>query len=428
MSTLVSILIALLALSIIIIVHETGHFLIAKACGIKVLEFGLFMGPKIVSKTINGTIYSIRAIPIGGFVAMEGEEENVNSPTSYSNAKPYKKILVSLSGPVFNIVFAILILTVMFSFSGYALDTNTMIEESGPLYQVGLRDNDKIISIDNKRVNDPSDITMILYPLQENESVDVVYERDGVKNKVTVTPSIQGGKRVMLNITTQSGSTLVADLNEDSNGYKAGLRTNDKITHINSKPINNINELSKYVTENGIGPIGIEVLRGSEKLTFVFDTIETETLEYLDLGIYYYSSDINVLQAIKHATLYSVSVVKTVIISIVWLITGIVKVSEMMGPVGIISTMGQQIKQPTFVLFMLNLVNMMAFISINLGVMNLIPFPALDGSKVVIHSIEWIAGKPFNQDKMKYVTLAGFLLLLLLLVFTTFNDIVRIFK
>lgn len=428
MSTLVSILIALLALSIIIIVHETGHFLIAKACGIKVLEFGLFMGPKIVSKTINGTIYSIRAIPIGGFVAMEGEEENVNSPTSYSNAKPYKKILVSLSGPVFNIVFAILILTVMFSFSGYALDTNTMIEESGPLYQVGLRDNDKIVSIDNKRVNDPSDITMILYPLQENEAVDVVYERDGVKNKVTVIPSIQGGKRVMLNITTQSGSTLVADLNEDSNGYKAGLRTNDKITYINNKPINNINELSKYVTENGVGPIEIEVLRGSQQLTFVFDTIETETLEYLDLGIYYYSSDINVFQAIKHATLYSVSVVKTVIVSIVWLITGIVKISEMMGPVGIISTMGQQIKQPTFVLFMLNLVNMMAFISINLGVMNLIPFPALDGSKVVIHSIEWIAGKPFNQDKMKYVTLAGFLLLLLLLVFTTFNDIVRIFK
>ena len=122
------------------------------------------------------------------------------------------------------------------------------------------------------------------------------------------------------------------------------------------------------------------------------------------------------------------SVVKTVIISIVWLITGTVKVSEMMGPVGIISTIGEQIKQPTFVLFLLNLVNMMAFISINLGVMNLIPFPALDGSKIVIHSIEWIMGKPFNQDKMKYVTIAGFLLLLLLLVFTTFNDIVRLIR
>ena len=102
--------------------------------------------------------------------------------------------------------------------------------------------------------------------------------------------------------------------------------------------------------------------------------------------------------------------------------------SEMMGPIGIISTMGEQIKQPTFVLFILNLVNMMAFISINLGIMNLIPFPALDGSKIVIHSVEWIMGKPFNQDKMKYVTLAGFILLILLLVFVTFNDIVRLVK
>jgi regulator of sigma E protease len=115
-------------------------------------------------------------------------------------------------------------------------------------------------------------------------------------------------------------------------------------------------------------------------------------------------------------------------VSIVWLITGIVSISEMMGPVGIITTIGEQIKQPTFILFMLNLVNMMAFISINLGVMNLIPFPALDGSKIVIHSIEWIIGKPFNQNKMKYITIAGFVLLILLLVFTTFNDIVRLLK
>ena len=146
------------------------------------------------------------------------------------------------------------------------------------------------------------------------------------------------------------------------------------------------------------------------------------------MGIYYYSTDINIFQAIKHAVLYSFSVVKTVIVSIVWLITGIVSISEMMGPVGIISTIGEQIKQPTFILFVLNLVNMMAFISINLGVMNLIPFPALDGSKIVIHSIEWIIGKPFNQNKMKYFTIAGFVLLILLLVFTTFNDIVRLIK
>lgn len=428
MSTFVSILIALLALSIIIIVHETGHFLAAKASGIKVLEFGLFMGPKIFSKTIKGTVYSIRAIPIGGFVAMEGEDENVISTTSYSSAKPYKKILVSITGPFFNIIFAFLILAILFSFTGYALDTNTIIEPDGPLYTAGLVDGDRIISVDNKRVKDPSDITMILYPIKEIEPITVVYERDGIKKTVSVLPVKLGGKRIMLDISTQSSNTVVADIDEVSNGYKAGLRINDKITHINGNMVNSLKELSEQVTLNGLGPIKVRVLRGTEELSFVFETIESESMEYLDLGIYYYSTDINIFQAVKHAVLYSFSVVKTVIVSIVWLITGIVSLSEMMGPVGIISTIGEQIKQPTFVLFILNLVNMMAFISINLGVMNLIPFPALDGSKIVIHSIEWIIGKPFNQDKMKYVTIAGFVLLVLLLVFTTFNDIVRIIK
>ena len=428
MSTFTSILIALLALSIIIIILEVGHFIVAKASGIKVLEFGLFMGPKLFSKTINGTVYSIRAIPIGGVVAMEGEDENVISPTSYSSAKPYKKILVSIAGPFFNIVFAFLILAILFSFTGYALDTNTVIEENGPLYYAGLRDGDKIIKIDNRKILDPSDITIALYPLQENETVDVMYEREGVRNIVNVEPVKKGGVRIMLNITTQSTDTIVVDIDENSNGYIAGLRSNDKITHINDQPVNSLNELSSLVNENGIGSIKVTVERGQDQLSFVFDTIESESMEYYDLGLYYYSSKINVFQAIKHSVLYSISVVKTVIISIVWLITGTVKVSEMMGPVGIISTIGEQIKQPTFVLFLLNLVNMMAFISINLGVMNLIPFPALDGSKIVIHSIEWIMGKPFNQDKMKYITIAGFVLLLLLLVFTTFNDIVRLIR
>ncbi len=428
MSTFTSILIALLALSIIIIVHESGHFFAAKISGIKVLEFSLFMGPKIFSKKVKDTVYSLRAIPIGGFVALEGEEENVVSPTSYSSAKPYKKIFVSVAGPLSNIIFAFLILTILFGFTGYALDTNTVIVPDGPLYEAGLRDGDKIISVDRKTILDPSDIGMVLYPVKEDEEIEVVYERGGSKNTVTVIPVKQGGKRIMLNISTTNTDTVVVEIKEDSFGYIAGLRLNDRITHINDIKINSPKELREQVNAQGVGPVKVTVLRGEEELSFVFDTIETESPEYLDLGIYYYSTEINVLQAIKHAVLYSFSVVKTVIFSIVWLITGIVRMSEMMGPIGIISTMGEQIKQPTFVLFILNLVNMMAFISINLGIMNLIPFPALDGSKIVIHSVEWIMGKPFNQDKMKYVTLAGFILLILLLVFVTFNDIVRLVK
>jgi regulator of sigma E protease len=269
---------------------------------------------------------------------------------------------------------------------------------------------------------------MILYPLDVDDDVLVKYKRDGEIYSVTLKPVQMGGTRILLDITTQSGTTLVATIDEDSNGYISGLRANDEIIAINGENVSNINELSTLVTNNGVGSIKVTVLRDGVEMIFVFDTIESYSAEYLDIGIYYYATDINFFQAVKHAITYSFTVVKTVILSIVWMITGIVKLSDMMGPVGIISTIGEQIKQPTFVLFIINLCNMMAFISINLGTMNLIPFPALDGSKVVIHIVEWIKGKPFNQNKMKYVTIAGFVILLLILVFTTFNDIMRLIK
>ena len=150
-----NIVVAILALSLIIIVHELGHFIAAKAVGIKVLEFALFMGPRLVSFKRKGTIYSIRAIPIGGFVAMEGEEKDVDSETSYSRMPAWKKIVAVGAGPAANFIFALLVLFILFLSSGYALDGNTVIDEGTVAYEAGIRSGDRIVSLDGRRVYDP---------------------------------------------------------------------------------------------------------------------------------------------------------------------------------------------------------------------------------------------------------------------------------
>ncbi|MBN2558872.1 MAG: RIP metalloprotease RseP [Clostridia bacterium] len=420
-----TIVIAIIALSVIIFVHELGHFLAAKAVGIKVLEFALFMGPKLFSFEKNGTIYSIRAIPIGGFVSMEGEEKEVDSDTSYSGMPAYKKIIAVAAGPAANFIFAILLLFILFLSSGYTLDENVVVNPRMAAYEAGVRDGDRIVSIDGRRVYDPLDLTILLYT-NKGEPVEIVYVSDGEKITTTAMPEKKGGIIHRINFIPEGETNVVASIEQDSNGYLAGLRAGDVITAVNGEPVADRYEIDSVMKKFTGGMLEVTVLRNGGELKFEFAAAVSEQPEYYDLGIYYKGSPTNVWTAFKHSVKYSISTLRAVLLSIAWVVTGTVRFSEMMGPVGIVTTIGETIKQETFGMFLISLTGMMAFISLNLGLMNLIPFPALDGSKIVIHSIEWIRKKPFPMEKTAWITIAGFILLLALLVFATYNDIARL--
>ena len=421
-----TILIAVLALSIIILIHELGHYLAARAVGIKVLEFAIFMGPKLFSFERNGTIYSIRAIPIGGFVSMEGEEKEVESDTSYSGMPPWKKIIAVSAGPAANFIFALLILFILFLSSGYALDNDTVLDTGGAAYAAGMRDGDKLISIDGRKVYDPLDLTVLLYT-NDGKPIDIVYQSAGGKITASAIPEMAGGIRYKINFFPEGESNLIGNIRETSNGYAAGMRAGDIITEVSGIPVYNRGEIDEVMKTNNGGTLTVAVLRNGNEMTFNFEPVKLEEPEYYNLGIYYNGSKTNIWTALKHSVKFSISTLRAVLMSIAWVVTGAVKFSEMMGPVGIVTAIGATIKQDTFRLFIINLANMMAFISLNLGLMNLIPFPALDGSKIVIHTIEAIRKKPFPMEKTAWITIAGFILLISLLVFATFNDIVRLF-
>ena len=180
---------AIIALSFLILIHELGHFVVARWADIKVLEFSIFMGPKLFSWGKGETKYSIRAIPMGGFVRMEGEEEDSDDERAFNKKPAWKRALVVAAGATMNIVIAIIIMTVISFSLGYNTNTISMMSEDSALKEAGLMVGDKIVSYDKKHVFYPSDLSLFLY-VSEGEPVEVSYRREGVKGvqQTTVNP------------------------------------------------------------------------------------------------------------------------------------------------------------------------------------------------------------------------------------------------
>jgi len=415
-----SIVIAIIALSIIVIIHELGHFFAAKSVGIHVKEFSIFMGPKLLSKEKNGTIYSLRAIPIGGFVNLEGEEEDIDAIDSFS------KIWVILAGPLANIVFALVVLFLLFLFTGYSTDQNTIMVPNMPAYEAGLKDGDEIISLNDKKVFDPLDLTVLIYSY-DGQKVNVKYKRDNQIYEKDIEPFADGGDSYLINFQAQGDTLNVASISEDSDAYIKGLRVGDTIIAINGQEIETRQQLKVIMDDNKQEDVKVTYIREGVKNNIIVTPYVSTQPIYYNLGIYYSYSKVNVFEALKHSVNFSIATIRSIYYSVLWLITGVVSLKEVMGPVGIVTTIGNAVNQETFKLIVMNLLNMMAFISLNLGLMNLLPIPALDGSKIIIYGIEGIRGKKFSTKKTAIVSFVGLVCLMALLVVITFNDVVRIF-
>lgn len=174
------IIMAILGFSLLIIVHELGHFIMAKANGIKVEEFSIGMGPEVFSKKGKETQYSLRLFPIGGYVKMLGEEEEVKDERSFSSKSPLRRISVILAGAIMNIIFALVIFSTIISSRGYTEATVSKLVENSPAMTSGLEVGDKILKIDGSRVYTPTDVSMGIQ-LSKGKEIDLIVERDGAK-------------------------------------------------------------------------------------------------------------------------------------------------------------------------------------------------------------------------------------------------------
>lgn len=342
------ILIAIIIFSIIILFHELGHFLLAKANGIQVNEFCLGLGPTIVGFKKGETKYSIKLLPFGGACMMEGEDDKSDNPRAFPNKSVWARMSVVFAGPFFNFIMAFVFALIIILCVGYDAPVISDVIDGYAAQEAGMQGGDTIVKLDNFKVHFYREVSSYS-TFHYGEPVEITYERDGATYTTTLTPKFD----------------------EEAGRYLYGFIGN-----------------SEYVKGN------------------------------------FFECALNALYEVRFW-------IYNTVMSLKMLFTGGASVNDLAGPVGIVKNMGEVYEESVatsgYFYAFLNMLYWAVLLSANLGVMNLLPLPALDGGRLVFLIVEVIRRKRIDPEKEGYVNLIGLGLLLLLMFVVMFNDIRKLF-
>lgn len=427
------ILIAVIIFSAIILFHEFGHFLFAKLNGISVTEFSLGMGPRLLSVQKGETRYSLKLLPIGGSCAMVGEdtaEEDV--PGSFNEASVWGRISVVAAGPIFNFILAFVLAVIIVGFVGYDPAEIMAVDESSAAAEAGLQTGDVITSYDGYHVDLAKDLYVYMYlnELKEGDAVEMQVKRDGRTETITYTPDVS--VRYLLGFNRSDASSMtVESLIDGMPLQEAGLKPGDTITAINGVEIADGEAYDAYLAEHPLSSEAVEITYDRDGLDYTA-TITPKEYRTPQLGFSYnlgYTKTSG-LKVLKYGALEIKYMIRTTILSLKELVTGQLGFQNLSGPVGIADAIGttyEESKSEGALMLWMNMLNMAVLLSANLGVMNLLPLPALDGGRLVFLVIEAIRKKPINREIEGRIHFAGLMALMVLMVVVMYNDFLKIF-
>ena len=406
-------------LGFLIFIHEGGHFIVAKLCKIRVNEFAIGFGPTIWKKQGKQTKYALRLIPLGGFVSLEGEDERSEQEGSFSTASIPKRMAIIVAGGLVNIIFGIIVYFILMSSIGN--NTSLVIQSTIPNYaaeQSGILNDDEIIKINNKKVNVKADIDKILANCN-GETLKVTVKRNQNQEEIEVQPTKLPYKNTgiyLKNTSDDEGSTKIITVENGSSAEKYGLKANDKIVKINDIEVKNRQDIVNIINKEEINELKFTIERGGETLDI---KVIPDTLYQYYLGIQFKKAENSFGNNVYYALFSTRDFIFSIADNIKMLFTGNVGLDQMMGPVGISEAVASTKGVEDFVY-------LLALISLSLGVTNLLPFPALDGGKFVLLLLEAIRGKKLKEQTEINLQLLGFAILIMLAVYITFNDVMRI--
>lgn len=478
-----SIIAALLIFTVIVVIHEFGHFLLAKKNGVGVPEFSVGMGPRLITfaKTAEGiklrffcsqkkydnftlwkdvTKYSWKLLPLGGSCAMVGEDEENDSEDSFNSKGVWARFSIIFAGPFFNFILAFVFSIIILANEGIDLPKVEYVYDNQPAQTAGIQEGDIIKKVDGKKITIGREIDthFLLHPLT-GENVEVVLTRDGKEQTVSIDPHY---KSYLFGFTYGSQATSKTEIVEVVDGKpfeQAGVKAGDLVRSVNGNTVTNGEELGKVMAQENVdgAPITFEIERNGTMQSY---EITPEPNESLTLGFYAASNEpvkavaakpgqdlkevkmnpfVKTAYILKYSAIEVKYWIETTIASLGQLISGHLTKDDISGPVGIVSAVGDVIDQTAdygkamkksswkvFQDILLNMLYMAVLLSANLGVMNLLPLPALDGGRLIFILLEAVRGKPINREKEGYVHFAGFVLLMLFMAFIMYNDIIKI--
>ena len=331
--TITTVIYAILMFCILVFVHEFGHFVAAKSFGVKVNKFALGMGPILLKKQKGDTEYSLRLFPIGGFCAMEGEDEESEDERAFNKKNAWQKIIIVCAGSLMNLILAIVLMIIVMFYVGSATTTLDKIVADSPAQVAGLQSGDEIVALDGNPVKKWTDVTKFLSTSKE-KTVTITVKRDGTELDLV------------------SGFTKSTD----------GRQTIGIVPKLVRNPASAVGD--GFTATYNMGKMMVNVIRQ--------------------------------------------------------LFTGEVSVKELSGPVGIVYMTGESVKAG-----LVSFVYFMALLSLNLAIINMLPLPALDGGRLLFIIARKITGKAITDDMEGKIHFIGIMLLFALMIYVTWNDIVR---
>jgi regulator of sigma E protease len=410
-----------------IIIHELGHFLFAKLFKVHVKEFSLFVGPKIWAKKYGETVYTLRTIPIAAYVKMEGEEEQSDRDDAYNKKPVWQRILIILGGPMANILSALVAIAIVFTLTSVDTTKISYIEEGSPAFEAGLLEGDRILSYDGRRTYTPTDFLIYSY-FNRAEPVNLQVDRNGERRDLRFQPASDVKSYLMGASFVIDEGAIIQGITPQAPADLTGLKVGDEILSIDGQAVENIVDIRQNIAQGEGNPVEILVRRDLEE-DFTVTLTPVEQLEEMVIGLRFSSEEMSFFPALKHSGYYVFSSVKNVGYTIRLLTSGKAKVTDMSGPIGIVATMNAVVSRSVGVKELaIDLLDIFAMISIAIGATNLIPFPPLDGSKLVFLGVEAIIRKPVPVQVEAAISMVGMALLLLLVVFITYADITKLFS
>ena len=340
------IILAILLFGLLILVHELGHYLTARLFGVAINEFSIGMGPKIFSWTSKKTAiaYSLRALPIGGYVSMAGEDEESDNPNAFDKKPVWQRMIITVAGSVSNVLLAFIVMFIL----------------------------------------------------------------------VASTPEI--------------GSTQISKFRDGAVSPDYGLQIGDIVTEVNGKDVHITRELGYFISRYGTEPVDITIKRNGEtqileNVVFAVATDDASGLIYGQADFFVNVAEKNLGTVIKNGFFESCLTIRMLADSLVDLFSGTYGVDDLSGPVGVTTVIADAAKDNAYQLWYI-----FVFIAMNLGVMNLLPFPALDGGRLIVLLIELVIRRPVNKKVEGYINLVGMIILFTFMAFITVKDIGKILQ
>jgi regulator of sigma E protease len=427
-----------IVLGVMVLVHEWGHFIVARMCGVRVDVFSVGMGPRIWGYHRGATDYRLSALPIGGYVRMAGEnptDQRTGAPDEFLSKKRWQRALIIMAGPTMNIVMALVIATgLMMSGKGLPAYLKNQpevsaVDKGSPAAQAGIQSGDVIVAVKGQPVKTWDDVIWQSFFVMPNSTLPIEVER--------------GSRRIALSVQTSPDSdhddlfgypvvkTFVGDVQKGQPGALAGLEKGDQIVAVNENRAVSPNMVATSTEDSAGKPVQMTIERKGQTLNVVVHPAygvlqggpKGQKVWHvgvsLDAPITYTATTMG--QAIRGGVRYNVLMTSAIVDTVLKLIEHKARLKQLSGPVGIAQASGQAAREG-----LLDFLNFMAIISLNLGIVNLLPIPILDGWHILTLAVEGTMRRDLSMAVKERALQVGLVFLLLLILIVTYNDVFKL--